>query len=339
MKEYLNLQHAVSMAPSRPTRTGIDARSDFGHNIVIDLQEGFPLLTTKPMPFDSIIAELCGFWNGVTNANDFRRLGTRVWDANANGKGHHDAPNPWLRNLHRQGADDLGPIYGDQWRKWESVKLVVVTKARPVTIRDSARDNCNFNKVVAYQRDGYEVQGQYTDQNGDTVFVLRKYIDQLRELIDGLRNDPHGRRHIVSAWNPGVRNEIALPPCHVFFQCYVDNDGMLDLQMYQRSADIYLGVPFNIASYAALTHAIAYFADLKPGRLLMTFGDVHEYENARAMTAVQQKRDPGRLPTLTITGYPKDDLAKRMLTLVPGNFHLHGYKPDGPMPEKVSMAV
>lgn len=256
----------------RDNRTAQRARSIFGHHMRFDLRLGFPLVTTKHVPFKSVVAELVGFIRGYTNAADFRALGTRIWDANAN------KTQSWLLNEHRRGTDDLGRIYGAQWRGW---------RVEPLD----------------------EVVGEY------------RTIDQLANLIAGIKRDPFGRRHIVSAWNPAEMDQMALPPCHVLFQCFVSEQGFLDLQMYQRSADIFLGVPFNIASYAALLEVLALATGLQPRYLLMCLGDAHLYDAAIDGAHTVMQRTALRLPQLSVAWSE----GKTIDELEVSDFQLSGY--------------
>lgn len=279
MKIYQEmLSYVLACGERRINRTGIDTLGVFGAVFEHDCRTGFPLLTTKRVPFKAVIAELCGFLEGATSAARFRELGTKIWDQNANEN------KAWLANPNRKGEDDLGRIYGAQWRSWFA--------------------------------DG-----------GSSIFA----IDQIQNLIDGLINDPQSRRHIVTAWNPGEVGKMALPPCHILFQCNVTNDNHLDLMMYQRSADLFLGVPFNIASYAALLHFLAHCAQLRPGKLHIVFGDLHIYENHIEQCSLQVSREPRILPELTIA--PRFALHN----ICPEAFQLHGYDPHDAI--KADMAV
>ena len=285
MKTYLDLiEKVLSEGEFRQNRTGTPSFSLFGEHFKHDLRSGFPLLTTKHVPFKSIIGELVGFIEGATTAARFRELGCNVWNQNANEN------QAWLANPYRKGEDDLGPIYGAQWRKWKGSAFI--------------------------------------SNHGSLVYPC---IDQLQNLIDSINTDPFGRRHIVSAWNPAVMDRVALPACHVFFQCYVSRDGHIDMQMYQRSADLFLGVPFNIASYSALLTLIGAMTGLQPRMLHISFGDLHIYENHFDQCMLQVGREPRRLPELTIASKFHFD------NLVPDAFQLHGYDPHPAI--KAPMAV
>lgn len=276
----LMMGHIAAAGHLRPNRTSVPSVAEFGHSLQYDLRQGFPLISSKYVNFQNVIAELVGFLRGVTSAADFRELGTKIWDSDANVNA------AWLANPHRKGTDDLGRIYGKQWREWESVKLLRTGDHNYAARRDG------------FLATGYEMLGVLT-YDGGGLAVMRKHIDQLQELIDGIQRDPYGRRHLVTAWNPGELNEMALPPCHTFFQCYVEGD-YLDMQMYQRSADLFLGVPYNIASYAALLTVIARQTGKTPRKLRMLFGDTHVYTNHIDQVALQMQRRPYPLPQLTL---------------------------------------
>lgn len=236
MRQYLDfMRHVYEHGADKTDRTGTGTRSIFGHQMRFDLQNGFPLLTTKKLHVKSIIHELIWFLTGSTNIAYLKENGVRIWDEWADEQG------------------DLGPIYGYQWRSWP----------RP---------------------DG-------------------EHIDQIAQVVSQIRNTPDSRRLIVSAWNVADIAQMKLPPCHALFQFYVA-DGRLSCQLYQRSADIFLGVPFNIASYALLTHMIAQQTSLKAGDFIWTGGDCHLYANHMEQVKEQLARTPGPLPTLTIKRKP-----------------------------------
>ncbi|HHZ64379.1 MAG TPA: thymidylate synthase [Flavobacteriales bacterium] len=232
MQQYLNLmKHVLENGTEKGDRTGTGTMSTFGYQMRFDLQEGFPVLTTKKLHLRSIIYELLWFINGDTNIKFLTDNNVRIWDEWADENG------------------DLGPVYGHQWRSWP----------------------------------GY---------NGET-------IDQISNLIEQIKNNPNSRRLIVSAWNVADVDQMALPPCHCLFQFYVA-DGKLSCQLYQRSADIFLGVPFNIASYALFTMMIAQVCGLEAGEFIHTFGDAHLYSNHLEQTHLQLERTPKTLPTMRI---------------------------------------
>jgi len=232
MKQYLDLlTHLLEKGSDRPDRTGTGTISSFGYQMRFNLEEGFPVITTKKLHLKSIIHELLWFLNGDTNVKYLQDHGVKIW-------------NEWARE-----DGELGPVYGHQWRSW------------------SAPDG--------------------------------RQIDQISLLIDQIRTKPNSRRLIVSAWNVGELDQMALPPCHLLFQFYV-NDGRLSCQLYQRSADVFLGVPFNIASYALLTLMVAQVTGLKPGDFVHTFGDAHIYNNHLDQVRLQLLREPYPLPRMKI---------------------------------------
>ena len=232
MKQYLDLlQRIIDTGVRKHDRTGTGTLSVFGHQSRFNLQEGFPLLTTKKLHLRSIIHELLWFLKGDTNLNYLHRHKVSIWDEWADENG------------------DLGPVYGKQWRAWQTT-------------------------------DG-------------------RVIDQISQVISQIKENPDSRRLLVSAWNVGEIEKMALPPCHIVFQFYVA-DGRLSCQLYQRSADVFLGVPFNIASYALLTHMVAQVCDLQVGDFIHTLGDAHLYLNHIEQAKLQLTRQPLPLPTLKL---------------------------------------
>jgi thymidylate synthase len=232
MRQYLDLiQQIYDHGAIKEDRTGTGTRSLFGHQMRFDLADSFPLLTTKKLHLRSIIHELLWFLTGDTNIQYLRDNKVRIWDEWADEDGN------------------LGPVYGHQWRSWQST-------------------------------DG-------------------RVIDQISDVIGNIKSNPDSRRLIVSAWNVGDVDKMALPPCHLLFQFYVAN-GKLSCQLYQRSADVFLGVPFNIASYALLTLMVAQVTSLQPGEFVHTLGDAHLYSNHLEQAELQLSREPLDLPTLQI---------------------------------------
>ncbi|MCK0510828.1 thymidylate synthase [Aromatoleum buckelii] len=254
MKQYLDLmRHVLDHGDRKSDRTGTGTLSTFGWQMRFNLDDGFPLLTTKKLHTRSIIYELLWFLRGDTNIRYLKENGVSIWDDWADENG------------------DLGPVYGKQWRRWETA-------------------------------------------DGRTV-------DQIGQLIDGLRRNPDSRRHIVSAWNPGEVEGMALPPCHALFQFYVAG-GRLSCQLYQRSADIFLGVPFNIASYALLTLMVAQVCGLRAGDFVWTGGDCHLYLNHLEQARVQLSRQPRALPRMIVNPGVTDIFGFRF-----EDFRLEGYDP------------
>ena len=257
MKQYHDLlRHVMENGTRKDDRTGTGTISVFGYQMRFNLEEGFPVLTTKKLHLRSIIYELLWFLKGDTNIRYLHDNKVSIWDEWADENG------------------DLGPVYGRQWRSWSTA-------------------------------DG-------------------RTIDQISEVLKLIREKPDSRRMMVSAWNPGEVEKMALPPCHVLFQFYVAN-GKLSCQLYQRSADIFLGVPFNIASYALLTMMMAQVAGLKPGEFIHTFGDAHIYLNHTDQVALQLSRDFRPLPRMEINPEVKDIFNFRFedFTLVDYNPHPH----------------
>jgi thymidylate synthase len=264
MQQYHDLvQHVLENGNQKGDRTGTGTKSVFGYQMRFDLSKGFPMVTTKKLHLKSIIYELLWFLKGDTNIQYLQENGVKIWDAWADENG------------------DLGPVYGHQWRNWNSEE-----------------------------------------------------IDQITELIETLKSNPNSRRMLVSAWNPSVlpdtsvsfsenvaNNKAALPPCHAFFQFYVA-DGKLSCQLYQRSADIFLGVPFNIASYALFTMMIAQVCELEVGDFIHTFGDAHIYNNHVEQLELQLSRECRALPTMKLN--PE---IKNIFDFTFEDFTLEGYDP------------
>lgn len=264
MRQYLDLlQRVLDEGVERGDRTGTGTRSVFGHQMRFDLAQGFPMLTTKKLHLKSIIHELLWFLAGDTNIAYLNENGVSIWNEWADENG------------------DLGPVYGRQWRSWET-------------------------------SDG-------------------RHIDQISELVAQLTSNPNSRRHLVTAWNPADVDDMALPPCHCLFQFYVA-DGKLSCQLYQRSADIFLGVPFNIASYALLTLMLAQVCDLQPGDFVHTLGDAHLYLNHLEQARLQLERSPGALPSLRINPDKKD-----IFGFVFNDFELLGYQAQAHIPAPVAV--
>ncbi|MAM96605.1 MAG: thymidylate synthase [Gammaproteobacteria bacterium] len=255
MQEYLDLLEKVKdSGKPKGDRTGTGTISVFGHQMRFNLEDSFPLLTTKKIHFKSVAYELLWFLKGDTNINYLKENGVSIWDEWADENG------------------DLGPVYGKQWRKWEG------------------KNNIH---------------------------------DQVTEVIKQIKDNPDSRRHIVSAWNVADIPSMALAPCHILFQFYVQ-DGKLSCQLYQRSADIFLGVPFNIASYSLLTHMIANICDLKVGEFVHTLGDAHLYTNHLEQAEEQLSRKPLDPPQIIVKGKESiDDYEFEDFEIVNYQFHPH----------------
>lgn len=247
------MQHVLDHGTQKHDRTGTGTISVFGYQMRFNLQEGFPMVTTKKLHLKSIIHELIWFLSGDTNIKYLKDNGVRIWDEWADENG------------------DLGPVYGSQWRSWP-------------------------------KPDG-------------------GHIDQIAQIVNAIKNNPDSRRIIVSAWNVAEVEHMALPPCHAFFQFYVA-DGKLSCQLYQRSADIFLGVPFNIASYALLTMMVAQVCGLQYGDFIHTLGDAHLYNNHIEQSKLQLSREPKKLPVMEINPEVRDIFSFKY-----EDFTLKGYDP------------
>lgn len=267
MQPYLHLlQHILDTGEQKTDRTGTGTLSCFGYQMRFNLQDGFPLVTTKKIHMKSIIHELLWFLKGETNIQYLKENGVRIWDEWADENG------------------ELGPVYGKQWRSWEGKN--------------------------------------------------EKVVDQITELINQLKSNPDSRRLIVSAWNVAELSEMALMPCHAMFQFYTSppatfHEGergvprRLSCQLYQRSADVFLGVPFNIASYALLTMMIAQVCEMVPGEFIHTFGDVHIYNNHMEQVKLQLSRSPFQLPTMKLNPEVKDIFGFKYKDFVLENYQCH----------------
>ena len=270
MKQYLDLlKDVLETGTTKQDRTGVGTISKFGLQVRYDLSQSFPAITTKKLAWKAVVSELLWLLEGSGDEKRLREIlygstessKTTIWTANAT------APY-WRPKARFEG--DLGRVYGVQWRHW---RTPVEHKAE--TFRD------DFGST--YHREGY---------------LHFKETDQLLNLIEGIKQDPNGRRHILSAWNPGELEAMALPPCHVMAQFYVSKDNRLSCQMYQRSMDTYLGGPFNIASYSLLTHMIAQVCGLGVGEFVHVLGDAHIYLNHVEQVKEQLKREPFPAPQL-----------------------------------------
>ena len=257
MDAYLDLmRHILEHGAEKGDRTGTGTKSVFGYQMRFDLGKGFPMVTTKKLHLPSIVHELLWFLKGDTNVKYLQDNGVRIWNEWADENG------------------DLGPVYGKQWRKWET-------------------------------KDG-------------------RIIDQVKQAVETIKTNPNSRRIIVSAWNVGELEDMALMPCHAFFQFHVA-DGKLNCQLYQRSADVFLGVPFNIASYALLTHMMAQVCGLEAGDFVHTLGDAHLYNNHLEQARLQVSREPLPLPTLKLNPEIEDidDFTYADVEVVGYNHHPH----------------
>lgn len=279
---YLDLcQHVLDSGFKKGDRTNTGTYSVFGHQIRFDLTEGFPLLTTKKVPFRLVASELLWFIKGDTNIRYLLENNNNIWNEWAFEK--------WIKSENYTGPDmtDFG-IRSQQDSEFNELykEQMEIFKVKVLQDKKFAEEFGDLGSVY-----GKQWRKWNTSQN--------ETIDQLKDVIESIQNNPDSRRHIVSAWNPEDIPNMALPPCHTLFQFYVA-DGKLSCQLYQRSADIFLGVPFNIASYALLTHLIAHECNLEVGEFVHTFGDAHIYSNHIEQVKTQLKRDLRPLPKLKI---------------------------------------
>jgi thymidylate synthase len=295
MKQYLDaLQYVLDNGAVKEDRTGVGTISCFGMQQRYNLSAGFPAVTTKKLAWRSVVSELLWFIEGSGDELRLREIlhgsrqseKTTIWSDNAT------APY-WVKKARFKG--DLGRIYGVQWRHWRTTREV-----KSGSFKD-------------------EFGSYYSMQGGQHVVE----VDQLLNLIEGIRRDPDGRRHILSAWNPGEIDAMTLPPCHAFAQFYV-NDGRLSCQMYQRSCDMFLGVPFNIASYSLLTHMIAQVCDLTVGEFVHVLGDAHIYLNHVEQVKEQLEREPLPAPQLQLNTSIKDITKFTMADIELINYTSHG---------------
>jgi len=269
MIQYLDLlRHVLEHGKFKADRTGTGTYSVFGAQTRFDLRKDFPVLTTKKLHLRSIIYELLWFLRGDRNVRYLQENKVTIWDEWADEKG------------------DLGPVYGKQWRNW------VKTKSRPRKSPDSSTSQATLFDLG-------ESDGQTIVTPAGPRVRSKHGIDQIATVIEAIQKNPDSRRLIVSAWNVADIDSMALPPCHALFQFYV-SDGELSCQLYQRSADIFLGVPFNIASYALLTLMVAQVCGLKPGDFVHTFGDLHLYANHLEQAKLQLSREPRPLPQMKL---------------------------------------
>jgi thymidylate synthase len=281
MKQYQELlRYILEHGKPHKDRTGVGTISVFGYQTRFDLREGFPILTTKRMPFRWIAEELFWFLSGSTNEKELRDKGVDIWAEWAD-----------YEHTSKFGRDegDLGPIYGYQWRSFG---------------------------------------GDYPSRNG---------VDQIKELIEEIQKDPNSRRLIVTSWHPLQAKQVTLPPCHTLFQFKIEDEKILHCQLYQRSADAFLGVPFNISSYALLMHLIAHVCKLQVGEFIHTFGDLHIYSNHLEQVQIILARDPLPLPRLEFVGAEDFQGFEGLMRFKYENLKLVGYKAHDKIPAPVAV--
>ena len=273
------LKEIMTNGVEKDDRTGTGTISVFGRQIRHNMSEGFPLLTTKKMAIKTMMTELKWFLKGDTNIKYLVDNGCNIWNGDAYKRYKEDkgtlamGPKSFIQKIKTQDRfaemwGELGPIYGKQWREWKTESLIKTTLKDPLS-------------------------------GEDTYVEGTKYIDQIKNLIDGLKNNPNSRRHMVSAWNVGELDKVVLPPCHYGFQCYVA-DGKLSLMWNQRSVDTFLGLPFNIASYGTLLLLLCEETGYQPGELVGNLGDTHLYKNHIDQANEQCGRRPYKLPTIKL---------------------------------------
>ena len=310
MQQYRDLvNHVLTNGVRQSNRTGVDTLKCNGYMMKFDMSDGFPLLTLKHTPFKMIVGEMLAFLRGADNIQDFQNLGVTVWDENA-------AAEYWTDNINCKGPGDLGRIYGVQAREW----------LKPIC----SIDICEyFLGIHANQLDS---KIYYIDLSNCIVY---KKIDQLKNIVDNLSKGIDDRRAIVIHWNPGELDQMALPPCHLLYQFGII-DNKLNLSMYQRSGDIGLGVPFNIAGYSWLLHVIARITGLKAGTFTHFLHDVHIYENHIEGMKELLTREDRPLPTLLID-YSVLTLNDLETWITPDQFVVQDYNPHKAI--KLSMAL
>ncbi len=304
MKQYHDmLNHILTHGQERKDRTGVGTTGVFGYQMRFDLAEGFPLLTTKKVYLRSIIHELLWFIKGETNIKYLVDNDVHIWDEW-----------PYQKYLKANNLEEKYPMYSTEWKTQQQE-----------FIKNIKNDN-NFADKWGDLGPVYGSQWRsWPTANGET-------IDQLGKLVDNLKNNPYSRRHIVSAWNPAEVDNMALPPCHTLFQFYVSPDNRLSVQLYQRSADSFLGVPFNIASYALLLMMVAQVTGYEPGEFIHTFGDLHIYLNHQEQVKTQLSREFRTSPKMTL-----NPDRTSLEDFVFEDFTLEGYDPHPPI--KAPIAV
>jgi thymidylate synthase len=313
MQQYLDLvQHVLDNGSWQENRTGTRTLSYPGASMRFDLQRGFPAVTTKKLAFKSAVGELVGFLRASRSAAEFRALGCKVWDQNANEN------QQWLANPFREGEDDLGPVYGVQWREWPAYKVIEAERTA---------------QIEAAEKNGFAIVTRF-----DNKVLMYKAVDQLRRCLDTIVHNPSDRRILFHGWNWAQLDEMALPPCHLLYQ-FIPNQSTreISLVLYIRSNDIGLGTPFNLVGGAALLTLVGRLTGYTPRWFNYFIGDAHIYENHLDMLNEQLKRKPlaapklvlsDRIPDFAKTGkYEPEWLEK----VEPGDFVLEGYEHHPPL--------
>ncbi|MCS6766267.1 MAG: thymidylate synthase [Candidatus Protistobacter heckmanni] len=281
MKQFLDLVRTILDTGSwQENRTGVRTISIPGAMMRFDLQEGFPAITTRKLAFKAAVGELVGFLRASRSAAEFRALGCKVWDQNANENAQ------WLANPYRMGEDDLGDVYGVQWRKWPAYKLL---------------DAAQTGQIEDAQKRGYRIVSALQDEGADKV-LLYKAVDQLRQCLDTIISNPSDRRILFHGWNWAQIEEMALPPCHLLYQFLPNKTKReISLCLYIRSNDVGLGTGFNLAEGAALLHLVGRLTGYTPRWFTYFIGDAHIYENHLDMLNEQLKREPFPSPKLVLS--------------------------------------
>jgi thymidylate synthase len=317
MKQYLQLVQAVLETGTwQENRTGVRTITIPGASMRFDLRDGFPAITTRRLPFKSAVGELVGFLRGYRSAADFRALGCKVWDRNANDNAQ------WLANPYRLDTDALGEIYGYQWREWPAYKLL---------------DAANVAQIADAVKRGYRTVADVSDE-GTAKVLLHKAIDQLRQCLDTIRDRPADRRILFHAWNCAQLEQMALPPCHLLYQFLPNATRQeISLCLYVRSNDLGLGAPFNLCEAAVLLSLVGRLTGYAPRWLSYFIGDAHIYENQLEMLHEQLRREPypsprlviaPRVPDFAATGRYEPEWLDRV---VPDDFSLEDYRHHPPL--------
>lgn len=308
-------------------RTGAECRVLTGEQLKFNLVDGFPALTTRKLPVKSAIAELLGFFRGYTSAKDFRELGCKFWDQNAN------ETKAWLENPIRLGTDDVGEIYGAIWNNWETFKF----------IKDDKDNNAKISHLL--EKDWMYISDNWIDHpdigEAGIYTILLKKINQLEEVVRKIMTDPSDRRIIVSAWNPGLIDFQSLPACHLDYRFIpFEDDKVMDLVMTMRSADSFLGVPSNIVTTAVFLHVVCVLTGYTPGTVTIQMANAHLYENSFEAVETLLKREHRELPALEISENIRplkslEEIPGCFTRIKPEDFILHDYNPHDPIAVKM----
>lgn len=314
MQNYLDLmQDILVIGTDKGDRTGTGTRSIFGRQLRWNLKEGFPIVTTKRVPFRLVVSELLWFLNGDTNIKYLLEHNNNIWNEwpfkNWIESDEYDGPDMTDFGLRSQRDPEFKKLYDEEMNKF---------KERILT----------DDKFAAHYG---ELGPVYGAQWRNWKTASGEYVDQITKVVEQIKNNPNSRRLLVNAWNPGEVDNMALPPCHYGFQFYVA-DGNLSLMWTQRSIDTLLGLPFNIASYALLTHMVAQHCDLEVGELIFTGGDVHLYSNHFEQAELQISREPRTLPVLKIKNTPES-----LFGYTVDDFELEGYDPHPPIKAEIAV--